>query len=274
LTVDGALIGTVQYMAPEQLEGFPTDWRTDVFAVGLVLYEMVAGRPAFAGRSAASVIARVLSGEPDPVHVPDLRITRAFDATLARCLAKKPEDRWQSVDDLKGELQWMLDARRGDRDTTRSSDPPASQRDLAPLVRFFLDSPNGQTFVKFGTQSALSPDGRVLAFVAAGHDSGLSTSLGTGSRLWVRPLDIPMARPLPDTTGAAGPFWSPDSQHIAFFTKGALKRIGLFEDHSSVIGEVPTGTLGSGGTPLARSSWAAPTPDCSSCQHPAESSCH
>ena len=93
LTVDGALVGTVQYMSPEQLEGFPTDWRTDVFAVGLVLYEMLAGRPAFAGRSAASVIARVLSGEPEPLHIPDLRITRACEATLARCLAKKPEDR-------------------------------------------------------------------------------------------------------------------------------------------------------------------------------------
>ena len=181
LTVDGALIGTVQYMAPEQLEGFPTDWRTDVFAAGLVLYEMAAGRPAFAGRSAASVIARVLSGEPEPLHVPDLRITRAFDATLARCLAKKPEDRWQSVEDLKGELLWMLDARRGDWEATRSSDPAASQRDMAPLVRFFLDPPEDHTFVKFGTQSALSPDGRFLAFVAAGHDLGQS-AVGSSTR--------------------------------------------------------------------------------------------
>ena len=238
LTVDGALIGTVQYMAPEQLEGFPTDWRTDIFAVGLVVYEMTSGRPAFEGRSAASVIARVLSGEPEPLHIPDLRITQAFEATLARCLAKKPEDRWQSVEDLKGELQWMLDARRGGREGTRFTSPVEPHRDVAPLVRFFADAPEGHAFVKFGTQSALSPDGRYLAFVATSHESG--------SQLWVRPLDTPVARALPDTAGAAGPFWSPDSRHIAFFTKGTLKRIGLSSDRSTVIGEVPTGTLGSG----------------------------
>jgi serine/threonine protein kinase len=244
LTVDGALVGTIQYMAPEQLEGFPTDWRTDVFAAGLVLYEMVAGRPAFEGRSAASVIARVLSGEHTPFHVVDVRIGRAFEATLARCLAKKPEDRWQSMDDLKAELQWMLDARSGDRITLRS--PESVLRGETPLVRFYADPPPGHTFVKFGTQATLSPDGRHLAFVASNHEPGPSTSLGTGSQLWVRPLDTPVARPLPDTAGAAGPFWSPDGRHVAFFTKGTLKRIGLVDDRCAVIGDVPTGTLGSG----------------------------
>jgi eukaryotic-like serine/threonine-protein kinase len=239
LTVDGALVGTVQYMAPEQLEGLPTDWRTDVFAVGLVLYEMVRGRPAFEGRSAASVIARVLSGEPEPVHVPDLRIARAFDATIARCLTKKPDDRWQSADDLRGELQWMLDVRRqSGRDGAKFPDAAASLRETAPLTRFFVEPPQDHGFVKFGTQSALSPDGRYLAFVAAGHDSV--------GHLWIRALEMPVARRLPDTAGAAGPFWAPDSRQIAFFTTGTLKRIGLFDDRSSVIGEVPTGTLGSG----------------------------
>jgi eukaryotic-like serine/threonine-protein kinase len=238
LTVDGALIGTVQYMAPEQLEGFPTDWRADVFAAGLLLYEMVAGRPAFAGRSAASVIARVLSGEPDPLHVPDLRITGALDATVARCLAKKPDDRWQSLDDLRGELQWMLDTCRGGRDASRAADVSGVARDESPLVRFFVEPPPGHAFVKFGTQSALSPDGRHLAFVAATPDSG--------SQLWVRPLEAPIARPLPDTSGAAGPFWSPDGRQLAFFTRSGLKRIGLHDDRATVIGEAPTGTLGSG----------------------------
>ncbi len=238
LTVDGALMGTVQYMAPEQLEGLSTDWRTDVFAVGLVLYEMATGRPAFEGRSAASVIARVLSGEPDALHVPDLRIAQAFDATIARCLAKKPDDRWQSVDDLKSELQWMLDVRRSGRDAVAPTGPVASSREAAPLTRFFVEPPRDHAFVKFGTQSSLSPDGRYLAFVAAGQDSA--------SHLWVRALETPVSRPLPDTAGAAGPFWSPDSRHIAFFTTGTLKKTGLFDDRSAVIGDVPIGTLGSG----------------------------
>ena len=272
LTLAGAVVGTVQYMAPEQLEGFEADPRTDVFAVGLVLYEMATGRAAFAGRTAASVIARVLSSDPSPLELGDLSVSRTFEWTVRRCLAKPPEERWQSLEDLKSQLVWILEtitshqaerpsapvkaAHLGDRFAgwaaagvlgcalmiasaalwwQRADHTPQSGSIVA---RFFVGPPTGHTFLNFGITSALSPDGRSLAFVA--------TSAAGGSTLWLRPLTETTARELPDTDGAVAPFWSPDSRYVAFFTRGQLKKIEVAGARSELVGDAPPGLFGAG----------------------------
>ena len=111
LTVQGTILGTVQYMAPEQIEGHEADGRTDIFAFGAVLYEMLTGTKAFSGASPASLIASILSSQPPKVSTVQTLAPAALDHLIARCLAKDPEDRWQSARDVKLELSWIAEAR-------------------------------------------------------------------------------------------------------------------------------------------------------------------
>ena len=111
LTVEGTILGTLQYMAPEQLEGREADARTDIFAFGAVTYEMATGRKAFEGKSQASLIAAILEREPPPISTVRPSGTSALDRVVATCLAKKPDDRWQSARDLLRELQWLKEGR-------------------------------------------------------------------------------------------------------------------------------------------------------------------
>jgi eukaryotic-like serine/threonine-protein kinase len=111
LTVEGTIVGTLQYMAPEQLEGREADARTDIFAFGAVTYEMATGRKAFEGKSQASLIAAILEREPPPISSVRHLTARSLDLIVATCLAKKPDDRWQSARDLLRELQWLKEGR-------------------------------------------------------------------------------------------------------------------------------------------------------------------
>jgi serine/threonine protein kinase len=121
LTVDGTILGTVQYMAPEQLEGREADPRTDIFALGAVLYEMATGRKAFEGKSQASLIAAILEREPPPISSSRALVPPGLDRVVATCLAKKPDDRWQSARDLLRELQWFRDGRAPQADHGEAS---------------------------------------------------------------------------------------------------------------------------------------------------------
>ena len=109
LTAEGSLLGTFQYMSPEQLEGREPDARSDVFALGLVLYEMVTGQRAFAGKSQASLIAAILTSEPTPASRIQPLTPPALDRVVAKCLAKDPDERWQSAQDLASELEWIAE---------------------------------------------------------------------------------------------------------------------------------------------------------------------
>ncbi len=247
LTEKGTLLGTVQYMAPEQLEGKEADARTDIFALGLVLYEMTTGQKAFSGATRASLIGAVLRDEPPPVSRVTPVAPRALDRVVSTCLAKEPEDRWQTARDVG--LQ--LDAIR--RDSSALEPPaavsaPAARRHLrafvpwaiaaaalaiaataifrphptpAPSVlKSFLLPPPNTTFHVYGANVsgvAIAPNGKRLAFGTREPDGS--------SRLWVKELDALEPYPVPGGEGALFPFWAPDSRSIGFFAKGKLKTV-------------------------------------------------
>src|SRR5262249_50750497 len=109
LTGEGAIVGTFQYMAPEQLEGKEADARTDIFALGEVIYEMATGKQAFSGKSRASLIAAILTVEPPPIKQSQPLTSPALERVVKKCLAKDPDDRWQSASDLANELKWIAE---------------------------------------------------------------------------------------------------------------------------------------------------------------------
>jgi serine/threonine protein kinase len=263
LTAEGTLLGTLSYMAPEQLEGKEADARTDIFAFGAVLYEMVTGRKAFSGKSQASLISAIMTGEPEPLPTLLPTSPSSLDRVLRTCLAKNPEDRWQNAGDLKRELRWIAEG--------SGEEAPASKRRarvlwgwataalllvalLASLLgpwrsrrqpsatglRFTIPPPAGSSFQGM---LALSPDGSRLAFVATSSDGR--------DLLWLRPLDSLEARSLEGTDGAAFPFWSPDGSQVAFFAQGKLKKVKASGGSPQTVCDVSNprgGSWGSAGT--------------------------
>jgi Tol biopolymer transport system component len=237
ITQEGTILGTLQYMSPEQLQGKGADARSDVFSFGCVLYEMLTGKRAFEGESGPSVIAAVLEREPAP-----LEVAPPLERLVRRALAKDPEQRFQTAREVKTVLEWAMEpqatsaprttrrrqwiaaaalvvigALAGGWAVARLRQPVAADR----VFRLDISLPEGSRSVAFGNAvggSALSPDGRMAAFVAAANGK-------TG--LWVRALDDRNARLLPGTEGAADPFWSPDSNSIAFWAVGKLQRTDL-----------------------------------------------
>ncbi len=243
LTAEGSILGTFQYMAPEQLEGEEADARTDIFALGAVLYEMLAGKRAFAGKSQASLIASIMGSSPAPISEVAPMTPPGLDRVIRTCLKKDPEERWQTAHDVALQLQWIAEGgsaagvprpvthRRKHRE--RAAWVVASVCALLALgaagfafthrsrpdvqtLRYRIPSPAGLTFID---SPKLSPSGRYLAYNA-------TDSTGT-SRVWVQPLDSFAARSLEGTEGASRPFWSPDSRALAFFAGGRLKRVDV-----------------------------------------------
>ncbi|MGH9368790.1 MAG: protein kinase domain-containing protein [Thermoanaerobaculia bacterium] len=240
LTEPGTILGTVQYMAPEQIRGQPLDHRADLFAFGAVLYEMLSGRRAFRRGTPADTAAAILSQEPPEMSGPGRAINPALERLVRRCLEKRPEERFQSARDVAFGLEvlspssglWSEPQPGGSEPKPRRRErlawsvaaillaallsalllPPLRRRDsIAPIgrLRFAILPPAGA--MPQG-MLAISPDGRRLAFVATTSDGQ--------DRVWVRALDALESRPLDGTDGAAYPFWSPDSRSLAFFAQG------------------------------------------------------
>ena len=242
LTAEGQLVGTFLYMAPEQLEGGEADARSDLWALGCVLYEMITGTRAFAGKSQASLIGSIMHAEPPALGTAAPLTPPALVRVVTACLAKDPNERIQTAHDVKLQLQWVADGgslagvpvpvatRRRHRErlawvlvgvlglaaawgvtgTLTHETPPV------PVTRFTLAPPPA---VRSMTWPRISPDGRQLAFQA-------TDSLGM-VMVWVRPLDALVANPLPGTEGAGRPFWSPDSRHLAYFLGNQLKKVAV-----------------------------------------------
>jgi predicted Ser/Thr protein kinase len=242
LTAAGTVIGTYQYMAPEQLEGKTADARTDIFALGAMLYEIASGRRAFTADTQASLIGAIMHEQPQPVSAVQPMIPPAFDRVVQSCLAKDPDERWQTAHDVKLQLQWIAEggsvvglpapvaARRKSRERLAWIASAIAvlaaalfavgyvRRAPAPLLQRFEIAPPPE-LVTVGSPR-ISPDGRSLVF--RGVDS-------TGNaQLWIRPMDSVDARPIAGTEGAeddARPMWSPDSRYIAFFVGDKLKKV-------------------------------------------------
>jgi len=240
ITEEGTIVGTLHYMAPEQLEGRDTDARTDIFAFGAVVYEMATGQPAFQGQSQASVIAAILEREPARLSAARAEAPPLFDQIITRCLAKKPDDRWQTAADLKQALTWAASAASGTMTGAVRALPQASTPTRAVWIaavillaiasvaamlivstrtrsnttpyRFEVFPPEHATFNPAPTFMSISPDGRYLAFIATSRDGNAG--------LWIRALDSVVSRLLPGTDGAYQPYWSPDSRFIAFGVGG------------------------------------------------------
>ena len=252
-------MGTLEYMAPEQVEGKETDARTDLFAFGLILYEMVTGRKAFEGKSKASLIAAILAEEPAPILTLQPMTPPALEKVVKTCLAKDPDDRWQTAHDLMLQLGWvaetgLLTDKFGSVVRQLSTREKLawglavvlllgsisafffvpkyfrSEKVDKEVIRFQISLPD-KTTPGSNPYSApqISPDGRRLAFAASSDGK---------AQLWVRSLDSIAARALPDTDGAYFPFWSPDSRYIGFFTPGKLKKVEMDGKDLHTISEV------------------------------------
>ena len=266
LTQEGTLVGTFQYMSPEQLEGREPDARSDIWALGLVLYEMLTGRRPFTGKSQASVIAAILRTDPPPIATLTPLVPPGLDRVVTACLAKDPDERWQCAHDLKRELSFIASggpqadaaipsARRGGPPWPvvaglaallalaaglgayrlgRSSPEPAR-----PVMRFVAALPEGEAlFLGRGSALALSPDGKRLVY--------LGGPAGT-RQLFVRALDQLEATPLPGTEGADAPFFAPDGEWVGFLAAGKLKKVPIGGGPALTLCDAPDGRGGSFG---------------------------
>jgi len=264
LTQEGTILGTFQYMAPEQLEGKEADGRTDIFAFGAVLYEMATAKKAFAGATQASLISAILRDDPPPISQVQATSPPALDRVVKTCLAKDPEDRWQSASDLKRELRWLADGsqsaagpallprRRSGGRLARAAIALAlvgggvgaglllRPRPAPPAaVRMSLVAPPGVTVSAEPPDIAISPDGTTIAFVAR--------DAGGLRRIWLRPLDALVPQAVPGTDGARTPFWSPDGRNLAFFADGKLRRIARTGGTPETLADAPNSRGGAWG---------------------------
>ncbi|HMG35549.1 MAG TPA: protein kinase [Blastocatellia bacterium] len=249
-TDPGMIMGTVGYMSPEQVRGRPVDHRADIFSFGAILYEMLTGKRAFHGESAAETMSAILREDPPELSESNKNVAPALERVVRHCLEKNPEERFHSANDLA----FAIEALSGSTPTSgqtaaspalgprwmRRRDPIAwivaaaamlaalaltiAHFQRAPVeiraVRSFILSPEKSSLdfsQRIGATVAISPDGRRLAFVARTEEGK--------QLLWIRALDALSAQSLAGTDGATCPFWSGDSRSLGFFADGKLKKI-------------------------------------------------
>jgi Tol biopolymer transport system component len=257
VTEEGTIVGTFQYMSPEQVEGKDVDGRSDIFSLGAVLYEMVTGKRAFEGKSQLSVASAILEKEPEPISAAKPMTPPALDHAVRKCLAKPPDDRWQSASDLASELKWISET--GSQAGGAGRVPAGRRRweraSWFLAAAFFLLAVAGgaawwqasnrrlhpmyfRASVPFAANDlALSPDGRTLAMVAY---SGQANN----NMLWTYEVGGRRTNSLEGTQGATYPFWSPDGRSIGFFADGKLKRVELAGGQPHVLCDAPNGRGG------------------------------
>jgi hypothetical protein len=262
LTEEGTILGTVQYMAPEQLEGAEADPRTDIFAFGMLLFEMITGRKAFEGKSRVSLMAAILEHPPRSISEIQPLTPPALDRLIRTCLEKNPDDRWQTAHDVELQLRWIEEGgsevglpapvTRKRKGRERIAWLAAAAAAIAAVVLAFVGPLVGRApaerrvvrtsivspaEARFNTGQglALSPDGTKLVFAVDDEQ---------GQRLYVRDLDDLESRVIEGSERGGSPFWSPDSAHIAFFVEDKLKRVTAAGETPQTICDAPGGRGG------------------------------
>jgi len=240
LTSEGSIVGTFQYMSPEQMEGKEADARSDLWALGCVLYETATGRKAFAGKSQASLIGAIMNTEPPPIAETAPLAPPALERLVRALLTKDPEERIQTAHDVRLQLEWIRDAgsqagvpapiaaRRRGRERVAWALAAAGLAAAGVLLYLRLSAPaldeSFQVSIlpppdthlsHFASVFSISPDGRNLVFAAQGE---------TGIHLWLRPLGSEVARPLPESDAGGAMFWSPDGRYFGYATLGGKLR--------------------------------------------------
>jgi serine/threonine protein kinase/Tol biopolymer transport system component len=258
VTQPGTIVGTFQYMSPEQIEGKELDGRSDIFSLGAVLYELLTGQRAFQGKSQLSVASAILEKEPAPISTIKPLTPPALDHAIRRCLAKDPDERWQTARDLALELKWSAEggpqvtlAPAGTANGIRVRGRGALLWGVASLIlaiitglaiwnlkpsllrpvsRTVITLPPGQRLAGLDQPAvAVSPDGNHIAYIAV---------QGGTHQLYLRAMDSLEARPIPGTEGASEPFFSPDGQWLGFFAGQKLKKVSLSGGAAQTLGDV------------------------------------
>src|SRR5580698_8465748 len=263
LSTAGAVIGTIQYMSPEQIQGIEADARSDIFAFGVMLFEMVTGKRTFEGKTQASIVGQILAVDPPSVSTLRPETPPGLDRVIRLCLDKDPNERIQTAHDLKLQLQAIAEAPLA---TTQAPVVVPARRSFLPWiaagvltivaigfalaylqslhapqvsVHSYILAPEKASFVLTGNDAGLpvlSPDGLRLAFVAKSADGK--------QMLWIRPLNSAVAQPMSGTEGATYPFWSADSRHVAFFASSKLNKIDASGGPSQALCDAPAGRGG------------------------------
>lgn len=255
LTTAGSIIGTIQYMSPEQIEGKEADARSDLFALGGVLYEMVTGARPFEGKSQISVASAILEKDPEPISAAYPLTPPAFEHVITACLAKNPDDRFQTAQDVALQLRWIAQSpsqslKPAEKETQAKRSPlpwliaAALALLLIALVLWSRESkPAEQTTyysapLSFAARDvAISPNGHTVALV--GRKESQRNNL-----LWIYEPGSQDATPLLNTDGASFPFWSADGRSLGFFADGKLKRLELAGGQVQTLCDAPTGRGG------------------------------
>jgi eukaryotic-like serine/threonine-protein kinase len=266
VTMAGTVVGTMQYMSPEQIQGKEADARSDIFAFGAMLYEMISGKRAFDGKSQLSVASAVLEKDPEPLSTVVPLTPPALDHLVRTCLAKDPDDRFQSAHDLKLQLQWItlggsqigapavLVSQRKNRQklfavglaaalllaaaaaiiaVTYATRLSSAQQ----LLRAQIVQPSGYDFaIVLNGAPVLSPDAQQIAFVGIKENKTI---------LFVQHLGTGKAQSLPGTEDAIFPFWSPDNKYLGFFSNGKLRKIEAAGGPVQALCDAPEGRGGS-----------------------------
>ena len=259
MTEEGTIVGTFQYMSQEQVEGKELDGRSDIFSFGAVLYEMVTGHRAFGGKSQLSVASAILEKEPEPITSTKPMTPATLDHAIRRCLAKDPEDRWQTARDLSMELKWISEGASQAREAERA---PANRRKwervgwLAAVGLFLMMLAAGAAWWKISNKRprtmyfdaavpfaahdlALSPDGETLAIAAYSTEAD-------STMLWIYDVGSRKVSAVEGTRGATFPFWSPNAKFLGFFAEGKLKKVEVSGGQAQVLAMLPMGAAARG----------------------------
>jgi serine/threonine protein kinase/Tol biopolymer transport system component len=256
LTMEGTIVGTFQYMAPEQVQGREADARSDLFALGAVLYEMMTGKRAFAGKSQISVMSAVLEKEPEPVSTIQPLVPPALDHVIQRALAKDPDDRWQTARDLRQELKWSAESAAFPSGAVPTAAGGGKRETLAWLISGALVVVliagsilwrNSKPPIEAMYFPAPLPfPAKDIAIAANGHTIAVVGYQESARKnvLWIYELGSRGAKSLAGTEGASYPFWSPDGRSLGFFADAQMKKVEVAGGPVQTICDAPSGRGG------------------------------